>query len=82
MTDRLGGINLDKLVAAIETERGRDGEGVQISNLGGWHSNTAMLEWGGEPAKALAAKAMALADAQTLDSRSPKDSRFTWHADM
>ncbi|WP_128892453.1 2OG-Fe(II) oxygenase family protein [Erythrobacter sp. HKB08] len=67
---------------AIEAEHARDADGVSISNIGGWHSNTQMLDWGGEAARALALKAMQLADAQTLDVRSPDDSRFTWHPEM
>lgn len=70
------------LCQAIETEHARDRDGVKISNIGGWHSNTAMLEWGGEAARALAWKAMQIADEQTVDARSPDDSRFTWHPEM
>ncbi|WP_281501092.1 2OG-Fe(II) oxygenase family protein [Erythrobacter sp. F6033] len=66
----------------IEAEQARDQEGVSISNLGGWHSNTEMIEWGGEAAKALALKAMELADAYTLDDKSPNDSRFGWIPEM
>lgn len=67
---------------AIEAEKARDAAGVDISNIGGWHSNTQMLEWGGDPARALAHKAMTLADEQTIDNKSPQDSRFTWHPEM
>ncbi|RIV88996.1 TIGR02466 family protein [Aurantiacibacter zhengii] len=63
---------------AIEAEMARDPKGLEISNLGGWHSNTRMLEWGGEAAKALVYKAMTLADTATLDAKSPDDSRFGW----
>ena len=70
------------LRAAIETEKTRDAEGVAISNIGGWHSNTQMLHWGGEAARALAFKAMTMADEQTIDSKSPQESRFTWHPEM
>lgn len=66
------------LRAAIEAEMERDAEGLRISNLGGWHSNTKMLEWGGEAAKALVFKAMSMADARTQDAKSPQDSRFGW----
>ena len=63
---------------AIYAELDRDKTGVSISNIGGWHSNTDMLEWGGEAAKALVFKAMTMADAQTVDAKSPSDSRFGW----
>lgn len=63
---------------AIEAEMARDPKGLDISNLGGWHSNTRMLEWGGEAAKALVYKAMTMADAATLDAKSPQDCRFGW----
>ncbi|MEL1250437.1 2OG-Fe(II) oxygenase family protein [Aurantiacibacter gilvus] len=66
------------LRAAIEEEMARDAKGLSISNLGGWHSNTRMLEWGGEAAKALVYKAMTMADAQTQDAKSPQESRFGW----
>ena len=42
----------------IEAEHARDGQGVSISNIGGWHSNTQMIEWGGEAARALAQRRM------------------------
>ena len=67
---------------AVEKEQVRDGKGESISNIGGWHSNTQMLDWGGEAARALALKAMQLADANTLDAKSPGESRFTWHPEM
>ncbi|APE28584.1 2OG-Fe(II) oxygenase family protein [Aurantiacibacter gangjinensis] len=67
---------------AVEAERAHDSEGVSISNIGGWHSNTDMLEWGGEAARALAFKAMEMADAHTMDRKSPDDSRFSWVPEM
>lgn len=73
---------LRMLREAIAAEQARDPAGIGISNIGGWHSNTGMLDWGGEAARALALKAMTLADAQTIDARSPEESRFTWHPEM
>lgn len=73
---------LKLLRAAIEAERNRDSEGVKISNIGGWHSNTAMVDWGGEAARALAYKAMMMADRLTVDSKSPDESRFGWVPEM
>ncbi|MCB2066743.1 MAG: 2OG-Fe(II) oxygenase family protein [Erythrobacter sp.] len=69
---------LAMLRAAIDAERQRDPAGLAISNVGGWHSNTKMLDWGGEAARALVYKAMVMADAQTVDVRSPQESRFGW----
>ncbi len=63
---------------AIEAELARDSDGLAISNIGGWHSNTQMLDWGGEAARALVYKAMTMADEQTVDVQSPEDSRFGW----
>ena len=67
---------------AIEAEFARDGRGVSISNIGGWHSNTQMISWGGEAARAMAFKAMQMADVQTLDAKSPQVSRFGWIQEM
>lgn len=67
---------------AVEAEMARDPEGVAISNVGSWHSNTNMIEWGGEAARALAFKAMTMADEQTIDIKSPDESRFGWVPEM
>lgn len=67
---------------SIEVEHERDSAGVQISNINGWHSNTSMIEWAGEAARALAYKAMQMADAQTVDAKSPQESRFDWVPEM
>ncbi len=72
---------------AIDAEMRRDTKGISISNLGGWHSNTQMIDWGGEAAKALAFKAMTMADEATLDAKSPQvknlsESRFGWVPEM
>ncbi len=73
---------LRQLRSAIEAEQTRDAAGVSISNIGGWHSNTQMIEWGGEAARALAYKAMTMADAQTVDVKSPAKSRYEWVPEM
>lgn len=67
---------------AIEAEQARDAAGVQISNINGWHSNTQMIDWGGEAARALAYKAMTMADALTVDVRGPQQSRYGWIPEM
>ena len=66
----------------ILAEQQRDQAGVSISNIGGWHSNTKMIEWGGEAARALAYKAMTMADAATVDAGSPQASRYGWAPEM
>ena len=73
---------LAMLREAIEAERTRDSKGLSISNFGGWHSNTQMLEWGGEAAKALIHKAMTMADEACVDIKSPDTSRFGWVPQM
>ena len=72
---------------AVEAERARDDAGVSISNIGGWHSNTQMLDWGGEAARALALKAMQMADSATIDSKAAPGTDFAegqygWHPEM
>lgn len=66
----------------IEAEKARDAKGVTISNINGWHSNTQMLDWGGEPAKALVYKAMTMADEHSVDIQSPDKSRFGWAPEL
>lgn len=79
VTDRLQSEEgLAMLRESIERELARDKAGLSISNIGGWHSNTRMLEWGGEAAKALVYKAITMADAATVDVKSPNDTRFGW----
>lgn len=73
---------IESLRAAIAAERERDPTGVSQSNLGGWHSNAAMLDWAGDPAKQLAVKAIGVADTLTIDRRSPDKSRYGWAAEM
>lgn len=83
VTDRLQSPEgLRVLREAILAEQRRDEAGIQISNIGGWHSNTQMVDWGGEAARALAYKAMTMADALTLDAGSPEASRYDWAPEM
>ncbi len=73
---------LQVLRDAILAERARDEAGVQISNLGGWHSNTDMLTWGGEAARALAHKAMTMADEATGHADPSDASEYSWVPEM
>ena len=44
----------EALRSRILDRRARDAEGVRRSNIGGWHSRTDMLQWGGPAAETLA----------------------------
>lgn len=83
ITDTLASAEGIKMLRAIiEKRHSEDPEGMNISNLGGWHSDTRMVEWGGEAARALVYKVMTLADEYSFDSRSEGESRFGWFPEM
>ena len=67
---------------AILAEQRRDASGVQISNIGGWHSNTNMIEWGGEAARALAHKAMTMADENMVNIGAKQGREYGWVPEM
>lgn len=67
---------------AILAEKERDTSGVQISNIGGWHSNTKMIEWGGEAARALAHKAMTMADEAMVNIGAKQGREYGWVPEM
>jgi uncharacterized protein (TIGR02466 family) len=75
-------IDLAALRAAIEAEQQRDPQGIARSNVGGWHSAPTLQHWGGQAAKALANRVAAIADAMTLDTRTPDAGTHRWKADM
>ena len=75
-------VDLATLKAAIASERARDPQGSVRSNFGGWHSADTLQHWGGEPARALAGRAAALADAMTLDAGAPDAVTHSWQVDM
>lgn len=55
--------------ALVQTIRARQqsSEGIQRSNLLGWHSDSEMLSWGGEAAKELALETLRLCSRYTTD---------------
>ncbi|MEQ8412121.1 MAG: 2OG-Fe(II) oxygenase family protein [Erythrobacter sp.] len=67
---------------AIMAEKVRDPEGVQISNIGSWHSNTRMIEWGGEAARALVYKAIGMADAGVVNIAKEQGREYGWVPEM
>jgi len=57
--------------------------GVEISNVGGWHSDTHMLRWGGEAAQALLERIVAAADRYSIDIKAePGKPRHRWFPEM
>jgi uncharacterized protein (TIGR02466 family) len=66
---------------AIEQKRAGN-EGVQVSNVGGWQSDTAMLQWGGEAALQLVARIIAAADHFTIDLKAEGKPRYKWFPEM
>jgi uncharacterized protein (TIGR02466 family) len=75
-----GALNAE-LKRLIGEERARS-EGLNISNVGGWHSNTEMLRWGSEPALRLVERIIAAADAFTVDIRAKDKPRYKWFPEM
>jgi len=56
--------NSEKLCTDLKSaiaQRRQDHDNVARSNIGGWHSDTKMYEWGGDAAKFVAEKAIAMA---------------------
>ena len=68
-----------ELEAAI-LERRRVHPGIRRSNLGSWHSDLNLFDWGGEPASRLAARIVALAEAETVD-RSREGAKPEWQVE-
>jgi uncharacterized protein (TIGR02466 family) len=63
-------------------ERRAADKGIGRSNVGGWHSDTEMLAWGGEPALQLVKRVVAAADAFTVDIKAEGKARFRWVPEM
>jgi len=63
-------------------ERQDASPGVSISNVGGWHSDTEMLRWGGEPAMRLVERIIAAVDHFTVDIRATGKPRYKWFPEM
>lgn len=75
----------ERLNTALKTailERQHEDEGLRISNIGGWHSDTKMLDWGGEAARALSGRIIALADKFTKDIKAGGGRRHVWAPEM
>ena len=70
------------LRAAIDERRAADPKGVAISNRLGWHSDTEMLEWAGDPAHRLMDTVIEIANRYTQDIAGKGRRRFMWVPEM
>jgi len=72
---------LQDLETAIRNRLAQDPDGMKRSNMGGWHSDTHMLDWGGAAAQTLADKAIAIAKRLSAFSKADHGD-FDWWAQM
>lgn len=77
-----GSVALNAALRTVILQRCGETAGITISNVGGWHSDTGLLEWGGAPAKALCRHIIELADAFTADIKAGKGRRHGWAPEM
>ncbi|MEO1472615.1 MAG: 2OG-Fe(II) oxygenase family protein [Pseudomonadota bacterium] len=71
----------EALVSAINAERARS-SGVSKSNIGGWHSEATMVDWGGDAAHALADFAIDTASPHMADIAAAGKRDFQWTIQM
>ena len=76
-----GGEPLLTDLEAVIRQRKTGDEGVRRSNVGSWHSDTRMLEWGGPAATQLANTAVNMAKRMSHFKESSPD-RFNWLVQM
>ncbi|MDJ0909576.1 MAG: 2OG-Fe(II) oxygenase family protein [Woeseiaceae bacterium] len=69
------------LLAAIDQQR-EAGRGIDRSNIGGWHSETDMAQWGGEAARGLARFAVETVSPHMADIAAGGKRQFDWGIDM
>ncbi|MEL6661498.1 MAG: TIGR02466 family protein [Pseudomonadota bacterium] len=72
---------LDDLKQVILARMAQDPQGIQRSNVSGWHSDTDMLNWGGDAARVLSEKAIAMAKRLSAFSDASHDD-FDWWCQM
>lgn len=71
----------EALLAAISKKRS-DSEGMSRSNLGGWHSDPDMTDWGGAAARELAEFAVQEASPHMIDIGAAGKRQFNWAVEM
>jgi uncharacterized protein (TIGR02466 family) len=72
----------EALNQAIQMKRQNDPNGINRSNVGGWHSEIDMLQWGGPAAKQLAQFALETAGPHLADMHASGKRDFNYGADM
>jgi uncharacterized protein (TIGR02466 family) len=83
IVDRMPGHEaLNRELKHVIAARRAQHRGLDISNIGGWHSDIDMLRWGGAPALRLIERIIATADAFTTDIKSGGAPRFRWLPEM
>lgn len=70
-------VSSDALANVIRVRAAGD-RGVNRSNIGGWHSDIGMTEWGGEPARALARHATETVALHMSDIAAAGKRSFDW----
>ena len=71
---------LQDLETLVRQRRDKD-PGLKRSNIGGWHSDTRMLEWGGAPARKLGDTVINIARRMTHFKNNSLDA-FEWRLQM
>ncbi len=66
------------LAAAIQARRKQDPAGIARSNQLGWHSDTAMIGWGGPAFRTLIERVVANANANCIDLAAAGSSPLRW----
>lgn len=69
------------LLESISAHRATN-PGIDRSNIGGWHSDTDMTAWGGEPARSLATFAIGEVSAHMVDVARAGKRKFDWSIEM
>lgn len=77
-----GAAELNAELKRLILERQAEDKGIDISNVGGWHSDVDMLRWGGEPAMRLLERVIAAVDQFTVDIKSTGEPRYKWFPEM
>jgi uncharacterized protein (TIGR02466 family) len=74
---------INRQLRELILERQASDPGVEISNVGGWHSDTHMLRWGGDAAKTLLDRIVAAADRFSVDIKAEQGKpRHRWFPEM